>query len=295
MDRISPTRAPVLTRPAQSLTIITMPAADEPAPISVAIICCDNQQTIGRTLDSVSALARQIVAVDSGSTDGTLELLKNAGVEIIHQDWLGFGPQKNLAMSRCAQPWTLFLDSDESVEPALADSIRAALTPDDADIVGFQLDRAVFWAGKMLRHAWRPEWKLRLVRTGAARWSDDRVHESLDIDPAHTTQRIVRLRGQLRHDAIGAIPDLLARQVAYAKLAADDFATSDQTENVLSLLTSPMGAWLKQMVLRQAWRDGWRGWGAASIAASASLMKHLALLERSRMRQLDATQDRRHE
>jgi len=283
----------MLTRPAPSLTIITMPAADEPGPISVAIICCDNEQTIGRTLDSVRTLARQIVAVDSGSTDGTLDLLKDAGAEIIHQGWLGFGPQKNLAMSQCTQPWTLFLDSDESVEPALADSIRATLTPDDPNIVGFQLDRAVYWAGTMLRHAWRPEWRLRLVRTGAARWSDDRVHESLDIDPAHASRRIVRVRGQLRHDAIGDIPGILARQVAYAKLAADDFAASNQTESVLSLLTSPMGAWLKQMVLRQAWRDGWRGWGVASIVASASLMKHLALLERSRLRQHDTSQGRR--
>jgi len=270
-----------------------MPAAAEPAPLSVAIICRDNEQTIGRTLASVRPLARQIVAVDSGSTDRTLDLLKEAGAEIIHQDWLGFGPQKNLAMGHCREPWTLFLDSDESVEPALADSIRSALTQDDPNVVGYQLDRAIFWAGKLLRHAWRPEWKLRLVRTGAARWSDDRVHESLNINPAHSAQRIAKLQGELRHDTITNIPDLLARQVAYAKLAAEDFAKQGRSESVLSLLTSPGGAWLKQMVLRQAWRDGWRGWGAAGIAASASLTKHLALLEQSHAPASDADRERR--
>lgn len=258
-----------------------MPDAD-PLPLSVAVICRDNERTIGRTLNSVRDLARQIVVVDSGSTDGTLNLARSAGAEIVEQEWLGFGAQKNVAAKHCREPWILFLDSDESVEPNLAAAMREALKHDDPAIGGYEMNRAIVFAGRMLQHAWRPEWRLRLVRNGWAAWSDDRVHESLDFIDAHADARIERLRGDLRHDAIPSITAHLAKQLEYAELGATDYIAKGRTGRVSSLVTSPIGAWAKQILRRQAWRDGWRGWSAASISACATLMKHLVLLERTR-------------
>ena len=251
-------------------------------PLSVAVICRDNERTIGQTLDSVRGLARQIVVVDSGSTDGTLKLARTAGAEVVEQAWLGFGAQKNVAAKHCREPWILFLDSDESVEPNLAAAMREALKLDDPAIGGYEVNRAIVFAGRMMQHAWRPEWRLRLVRNGWAAWSDDRVHESLDFINAHAGARIERLRGDLRHDAIPSITAHLAKQLEYAELGAADYIAKGRTGGVSSLVTSPIGAWAKQMLRRQAWRDGWRGWSAASISACATLMKHLVLLERTR-------------
>jgi len=251
-----------------------------PAPqISVAIICRNNERTIGRTLRSVQGLARQVVVVDSGSTDRTLDIVRAAGAELIEHGWLGFGPQKNYAMEHAAQPWTLFLDSDESVEPDLARAIALAINRDDPAFAGYELNRAIFYAGQLLRYAWRPEWRFRLVRTGQARWSSDAVHESLDLIPEHAGQRIGRLAGDLRHDAIPSVAEHLRKQIDYAQLAA---AGTHRNESPISLITSPLGAWLKQMIRRQAWRDGWRGCSAASITAVGSAIKHLVLLEQAR-------------
>lgn len=258
-----------------------MPDADA-LPLSVAIICRDNERTIGRTLESVRGLAQQIVAVDSGSTDRTLDMLREAGADIIEHEWLGFGAQKNLAMTHCREPWTLFLDSDESVEPNLAQSMRDALRRDDLAVAGYEVNRAIVYSGRVLQHAWRPEWRLRLIRTGWASWSDDRVHETLRLRDEHTGRRIERLDGDLRHDAIPSVATHLIKQVEYARLGAADYVDRGRRGSVRSLIVSPLGAWLKQMVRRQAWRDGWRGWSAASISACTTLVKHLVLLEMTR-------------
>ncbi|MEO0631963.1 MAG: glycosyltransferase, partial [Planctomycetota bacterium] len=85
--------------------------------LSVAIVCKNNADTIGRTLDSVRHLddSMEIVAVDSGSTDDTKPMLREAGARVIESDWLGFVKTKNKALAECTGEWVLALDSDESV------------------------------------------------------------------------------------------------------------------------------------------------------------------------------------
>src|SRR5690606_18481587 len=80
-------------------------------PLSVAIVCRNNERTIGRTLESVRGMAAEIVAVDSGSTDGTIDLLEQAGARVIRSEWLGHVKTKQMALEACSQEWVLCLDS----------------------------------------------------------------------------------------------------------------------------------------------------------------------------------------
>lgn len=252
-------------------------------PLSVAIVCMNNESTIGRTLESVRGLASEIVAVDSGSTDGTIELLNAAGARVIHQQWLGHIKQKQMAFDACEQPWVLHMDSDESLEPALQASVRAAMEKNDPSIAGFEVNRKVWWKGAFLNHAWQPEWRLRLVRAETARWGGYDPHDALEIiDEDRATRRVERLSGDMRHDSFVSMRDHLAAQVKHSEVAAESYLEMGRRGSVWKLISSPVGAWLKQMTLKQAWRDGWRGWSAASATAAAALMKHLILLERSR-------------
>jgi GTP:adenosylcobinamide-phosphate guanylyltransferase len=254
--------------------------AHNPLPLSVSIVCMNNEATIERTIESVRAFAAEIIAVDSGSTDATIGILEQAGARVVDQEWLGHVKQKQHALELCTQPWILHLDSDESVEPELASSIRAALAADDPAIQAYSLNRRVWWAGRMLNHAWQPEWRTRLVRRGCARWGGYDPHDKLDtIDAGARTER---LTGILRHDSIPSITAFLSRQASHARIAAASYEAMGRRGSVASLITSPIGAWLKQVVLRSAWRDGWRGWVAASATAAAAMMKHAALLERTR-------------
>lgn len=246
-----------------------------PLPLSVAIVCKNSAATIGRTLDSVRGLASEIVAVDSGSTDATPDLLAAAGARVVHSPWLGHVRTKQLALDACAQPWILSLDSDESPAPDLLASIRAALPAAAPDLHGFSLNRVVWYRDRPLRFAWQPEWRLRLVRKGCARWGGLDPHDALAL----TSGRAARLAGTLRHDSFVTFSDHLSKQLVYARLSAEGMLREGRRPSLLRLALSPTGAMLKQLVLKQAWRDGYGGWLAAGTTAAGALMKHMILLE----------------
>ncbi len=250
-----------------------------PLPLSVSVVCKDNRATIARTLDSVRGLAAEIVAVDSGSTDGTLDLLRGAGARVIEEPWRGFVKQKQFALEHCKQPWVLHLDSDESVTPDLEAAIRTAIASADPGIGGFEINRRVWWGEKPLRHAWQPEWRLRLVRRGGAKWGGYDPHDAMELTDAGSRAQRLDREAVMRHDSILTITDFMEKQARHARVGAMSYHAMGKRGSVLKMVTSPVGAWCKQVLLRQAWRDGWRGMCAASITSMSAMMKHAALLE----------------
>ncbi len=250
-------------------------------PLSVSIVCCNNERTIGRTLESVDGLAREVVALDSGSTDGTLEILRAHGARIVEQEWLGYVKQKQRALEECTQDWVLHLDSDESVDPGLRGAIEMALGAPDPAVGGYECNRRVWYAGGYLKHAWQPEWRLRLVRRNIARWTGTDPHDYLELTEPNS--RTERLGGHMRHDSIDeGIGVFLAKQAGHARTSAAAQVAKGRRGSVPRLVLSPVGEFAKQVISRGAWRDGWRGWVAASASSVAVAMKHAAILEASR-------------
>ncbi len=252
--------------------------------LSVSVVCCNARRTIERVIASVSGLASEIIVLDSGSTDGTLELLEaHPGVTIIDQPWLGYVRQKQAALERCTRPWVLHLDADESLEPDLRRSIEQALARNDPRIAGYELNRKVWYAGRFLEHAWQPEWRLRLVRREHARWTGYDPHDRMELlpspGPIRGSTATARLAGDIRHDCIPSIGEFLERQASHARTAAGALSAQGRTGSVARLAFSPVGEFIKQDAFRSAWRDGWRGWVAASASSVAVAMKHAALLE----------------
>lgn len=242
--------------------------------LSIAIVCKDSAATIGRTLESVHALADEIVAVDSGSTDGTLGLLESAGARIIHSPWLGYIRTKQLALDHCRADWILALDADESPLSELVASICGALDR-PGPTTGFLVNRKVFVDGKPLNHAWQPERRLRLIRRGHYRWAGLDPHDHLQ--PLDPNAPIARLTGDLRHDSIASWPDFLAKQARHAETMARSMLAQGRRPSRFKLLTSPPAAYLKQLILRRAFLDGRPGLRAAHATAHATRLKHQAL------------------
>ena len=257
-------------------------------PLSVAIVCKNNQSTIGAVLASVRELVRasggEIVAIDSGSTDQTLPLLHAAGARVISSPWLGHVRTKQLALESARCPWVLMLDSDEPVRPDLALSIRTLLVQDPPRVGGCRVNRQVWYRGRPLRFAWQPEWRLRLVRAGCARWGGIDPHDKLELTPEALSRGLTTLdlAGTLRHDSFESFAEHLARQAGYARLSAQGLHARGARGSRFRLLTAGPGAFLKQLLLKQAWRDGIPGWLAAATAGAGALMKHAILLELSR-------------
>lgn len=245
-------------------------------PLSVPIVCRNNEATIGRTLESVAGLAAEIVAVDSGSTDGTIPLLEKHGARVIRTDWRGHVATKQMALDACTHPWVLSLDSDESAEADLRAALGSVLG-DATGAAGYTINRKVFYRDRPLNHAWQPEFRLRLVRRESARWTGLDPHDRLEV-----SGRVERLEGTIRHDSISTFAEFLAKQAVHSRTMAASMHAEGRRGSVIKVITSPPGAFLKQMVLKQAWRDGWPGWLAAGCTAAAALMKHIDLVELSR-------------
>ncbi len=165
--------------------------------LSVAIIAKNEEANLLRTLPTVGPLADEIVLVDSGSTDDTVAVAERYGARVIHQSWLGFGPQKNFAITHCTSEWILSLDADEELSEELAAAIPEAIRNAGPELAGYSLARLNYFLGRPLRHGgYYPDRKLRLFRSGRAAFQDRAVHESMMADGPTAP-----LKGDLLHRA----------------------------------------------------------------------------------------------
>lgn len=254
-----------------------IPASVSPD-LAVAVLTKDNIRTIGRTLESVRGLADRIVVVDSGSTDGTLEVCREVGAEVIHREWPGHSAQRQFVIDHCANHrWILALDSDESLDDDLQRSVMAAVTNDDSRYAGWMINRKIWFLGGWLQHTFQPEWRLRLVRGGIGRVEGSGRDNKGNHDRIVVSGRTGKLEGFCRHDSWSDLTDLCHRQIRYAEDSARHNPNGGRMWNIL---VNPTAAFLKQFIIKRGFLDGKRGIMAACAVTSGTLLKHLFIAER---------------
>lgn len=256
-----------------------MSAETESLPLSVAIITLNEEANLERTLASLGGVAAEIVVVDSGSTDRTVEIAESHGAHVLHRDWPGHVAQKNRALEACSQPWVLALDADEPLSPELAEAIRGLFAQGEPALAGYWVNRRTWYLGDWLWHAWYPEWRLRLVRRERARWQGQDPHDYLTVDG-----KTGRLRGDLLHYSYEGVDDHFRRTIQYARISANALIADGKRFRWHKLLFSPWFRLLQSLVVKQAWRDGWRGWVIAYSSMLAGVLKYAFMLEHERNR-----------
>ena len=254
---------------------VTQAGPAVPLPLSVAVITLNEECNLPRCLDSVRGLAAEIVVIDSGSTDNTGAIARQCGAVFEFNAWPGHVAQKNVALRRCTQPWVLSLDADEALSPELAESIRRLFAAGEPNESGFWLNRRTFYLGDWIWHAWYPEWRLRLVRRERAEWRGLDPHDKLEV-----TGPTAKLEGDLLHYSFRDLHDHLERTIRYARIMADSQASQGKSFHWHALVFSPWYAFFKRLVLKQGWRDGWRGWVIAFVNLLGSFAKSAFLLEK---------------
>ncbi|MFN4148027.1 MAG: glycosyltransferase family 2 protein, partial [Rhodocyclaceae bacterium] len=222
-------------------------------------------------LDSL-AFCDEILVVDSGSTDGTVELARRRGARVIETHWRGFGPQKQFAVEQASHDWVLCVDADERVSDALAASIRA-VSPAPG-FRAYRLARCNRFMGRFLRHGeGYPDWTVRLFDRRHARWSEDAVHERVISDGPVGT-----LAGDLLHDSAESLERYLEKQNRYSTLAAAAALAAGKKSSVARLLLSPLARFFKFYFLRLGLLDGVPGLVHILIGCYASFAKHAKML-----------------
>ena len=261
-----------------ALPSATATASDSLArrPLSVVLITLNAAAQLRPCLES-AAFADEILVVDSGSSDGTQELATACGARVLHQDWLGFGPQKHFAVTQAAHDWVLCLDADERVTPELATAIGAALAS-GSDVAAFRFARCNRFLGRYLRHGeGYPDWSLRLFDRRRARWSDDAVHEKVVSDGPVGT-----LAGDLLHDSAETIAAYLTKQNRYTTLAAEAAVAAGQRARAGKVWASPLLRFCKFFIVRRGYRDGLPGFIHIVIGCFNSFTKYAKMIELQR-------------
>jgi glycosyltransferase involved in cell wall biosynthesis len=173
--------------------------------LSVAVIAKNEADRIGGLLES-TRFADEVLVVDSGSTDNTLDICREMGARVMFNEWSGYAAQKQFAMEQIDSDWILNLDADEAVSDALATEILLAVEHAGPEVGGFSMPRLSRYLGRWIKHGgWYPDTKVRLVRRGSARWSGDALHERLIV-----SGKIERLSGPILHHVYRGISDQVA-------------------------------------------------------------------------------------
>jgi glycosyltransferase involved in cell wall biosynthesis len=245
-------------------------------PLTLAVITHNEADAIARCLDSVPFAAEKLV-VDSGSDDGTVAIAQAHGARVVHQDWLGFGAQRNFASGQCSHDWILVLDADEYLSPELAAELQQRLPGlMTGNAPAARLRRRTIYMGRPMRW-YRPamgEKLARLYHRQRARWSDARVHESLCFDGAAPL-----LRAPFNHANNPTLPHKQLKVLRYAELKCRDWLDRRKPVRMWQAPFVYALAFIKDYLFRLACLDGWRGFMIAQTAASYALYKRMRYFE----------------
>jgi glycosyltransferase involved in cell wall biosynthesis len=240
--------------------------------LAVTVISKNEVDFIGICLDSVK-WADEIIVVDSGSTDGTVELCRGYTDKIMLTDWPGFGPQKNRALAMATSEWVLSLDADEQVSPELKQEILSVISA-PGDYVAFDLPRRSSYCGRRIRHSgWWPDYVTRLFRRGSARFSNDLVHERLIVNG-----HIGRLREPLIHVAFENLEDVLGTMNRYSTMGARMMHDRAKKATMATALLHGFWSFFHTYVVRAGFLDGREGFMLAISNAEGTYYKYLKLL-----------------
>lgn len=240
--------------------------------VSVVIIAGNEEDRIAEAVRS-AAWADEVLVLDSESTDRTAEIARAEGARVVVEPWRGYGAQKNRAAELAAHDWVFSLDADERISPALAAAVRAV--PEEPGPPAFAVRRLNRFAGRPIpRWPWSWDWTTRLYHRRRAAFSERAVHESLEFEGQPG-----RLEGILEHYSYRGWEDLLARQVRYARLGAEEAVRRGRRPKTGDLWLRPWATFWRHWLGRGYLLGGRLGWRLSAAAARMTWMKYVFLRE----------------
>lgn len=241
--------------------------------LSVVMIAKDAADVLPDCLASV-AWADEIVLLDSGSRDDTVEIASRAGAKVFsHTDWQGYGIQRQIAQSYASGDYILMIDTDERVTPELAEQLRQALAEPQPGAV-YSIARRNYFLGRFMRHSgWYPDRVTRLYERERYHYNDNQVHESLDAPQAQT----IALSGDLLHLTCRDFASFQRKQLNYATAWAHERHQRGKKTSLPGIFAHTLGAFAKTLLLRGGVLDGKQGWLLAVVNAQYTFNKYTEL------------------
>lgn len=244
--------------------------------ISAIVIVQNEERHLRECLTSV-AWADEIVVVDGGSTDRTVEIAREITQHVYENPWPGFAAQKRFALQKATMPWVLSIDADERVPAALRDEIFATLSKNDAGVSGYYLPRLSTFLGKFIYNAgWYPGYQLRLFERQKTAVIEASVHEGFQVQG-----ELGHLQNHLLHFTHDSLEQSFARLNRYSSLEARD-RTGRKKVRWWDFLTHPGAAFFNKFFALRGYRDGLHGFVLAVITALVKMALYMKIWELQR-------------
>lgn len=238
--------------------------------ISVIIITKNETSDIKRCLDSVHGLG-EIIVVDSGSVDDTVEICKRYTAKVFYNKWPGFGKQKNYALDLATKSWVLSLDADEWLTPTLREEIIAVVSANKD--LSYNIPRKSYYCGKLIRFGhWRNDKVMRLFKRDSGEFSNDIVHEKLLV-----TNAVEKLSNHILHNSFTSHEDVLNKMDLYSSLLAKQKFDAGKTSSLPAAIIKSLWAFINSYILKLGLLDGQEGFMVAFSFAEGTYYKYIKL------------------
>lgn len=247
-------------------------------PLTALVTTRDEEETVGACLASVEGLAGELLVIDSGSQDRTLEIARGHGARILEHPYESPARQKNWAIPQCRHPWVLILDADEQASPALAEEIRALFAADGPASEGYWIPRENRFLGRVMKHGgWGADRVIRLISRERARYDDRLVHEEIDLPGP-----LPALTAPLLHDTFRSFPQYVPKAWRWAEAGAREAFQRGRRASAWSVASRPLARFVRAYLLKGGLLDGGPGLVLALFTAMTVYMKYARLWELTR-------------
>lgn len=239
--------------------------------LSIIIIAKNEERVIRKTLESISGWAGEIIVLDSGSTDDTVEICRRYTDKVYITDWPGYGKQKNRALDKATKKWVLSLDADESVTEQLKIEIDKVLSI-DLPYAGYKIPVRLLYFGEYIRSLLKKH-PLILFQREFARFTDTDVHEHIVLSKG----KVAKLRGYIQHDSYEDYYHQNIKLTKYAHMWALSAYSEGRRSGIGKAFVHGMWMFIRGVLLERAFMDGWRGILLAIVHGQYTFNKYVIL------------------
>jgi N-acetylglucosaminyl-diphospho-decaprenol L-rhamnosyltransferase len=224
--------------------------------LTIVVLTLDEERHLPGCLESTRALTPEVLVLDSGSTDRTVEIARDFGARVERRAFDGYANQRNAALEMVQTEWVLFLDADERLTPELISAIRWTVAGAGPKFAGGWVPRRnIFWGRELRGGGWWPDYQLRLLRVGAGRYRSERqVHELIDL-----SGDLESLPGPLIHLNYDSFAEFRAKQRHYGALRVKEMVASGARSRRRAILGQPAREFWRRFVRAGGYRDGLTG------------------------------------
>lgn len=242
--------------------------------ISATIITFNEEKNINRCIQSLKGVADEIIVVDSGSNDKTVEIASNLGAKVINNPFEGHIQQKNFAIEKTLHSWVISLDADE----ALSDELKKSILDIKENLtgVGYEFNRLTNYCGKWIKHGgWYPDKKLRLVKKGAGKWGGKNPHDKFILNE----NKPLFLKGDLLHYTFYTVEEHKAQIVKFTDIAAQSLFELGKRSNWIKIYVKAFAKFVRNYLIKRGFLDGITGFHICRLSAHATYLRYYKLLK----------------